>query len=173
MRVEEKEGADSGAIIAPLAAAVYPPDVIETIVWKNVTFAQPARRIIVYDDDDPVSTAGILFRTVLLNGAPTLIAGVGSVMTRPAAQRTGFGRAAMLAAHEIINREPHCSFGLLFCEPNNFEFYRRLGWSLFDGAILAEQPGWNGEYAVTQPMVRQVTQPAPIEGIIDLQGLPW
>lgn len=173
MKIDEIDAEDSRAIISSLTAAVYPPDVMKSIVWRNVTSARASRRVVIYDSETLVSAAGVLFRLGGFDGAPVRIGGIGGVMTLPSAQRRGFGRATMLATHEIIERTPPCDFGLLFCEPENFDFYSGLGWSAFEGTVIAEQPGSTGPYNIMQPMVRKAAKAAPTKGIIDLCGLPW
>src|ERR1700709_2575584 len=127
MRIEERNGQESSAEIAPLSAAGYPPEVRASIVWRNGVSARATRRILVYDGAILVSAAGIIFRNARVDGVAMDIAGIGGVMTLPTAQRKGFGRAAMLAAHELIEREKTAAFGLLFCEPKNIAFYQSLG----------------------------------------------
>jgi aminoglycoside 2'-N-acetyltransferase I len=173
MRVEERDGLDSRADIAPLAEAVYPPEALATIVWRHVVSAHATRRILVYDGAKLVSTAGMLFRNATVDGVATNIAGIGGVMTLPTAQRKGFGRAAMLAAHEIIERGKNSAFGLLFCEPKNIGFYQSIGWRVFEGAVIVEQPGVVGPYHVMPTLVRPFASAAPVKGTIDLCGLPW
>jgi aminoglycoside 2'-N-acetyltransferase I len=173
MKLEEKDGSDSRAEITPLAAAVYPPEVLATIVWRHVVWAHATRRTLVYDGANLVSTAGLLFRNVTVDGVATNIAGIGAVMTLPSAQRKGFGRAAMWAAHEIIERGKMSAFGLLFCEPKNIGFYQSIGWSIFEGAVIVEQPGAVGPFHVMPALVRPFASAAPVKGTIDLCGLPW
>lgn len=173
MKIEEKDGEQSRAAIAPLAAAVYPPDIMKTVVWRNIDSAPANRRVVVYDGSILVSSVGIIFRDGSIDGTPVRIGGIGGVMTLPTARRKGYGRTAMLTSHEIISRVPTCAFGLLFCEPKNFNFYESPGWSQFRGTVIAEQQGSSEPYEMMQPMVRQVAKIAPANGRIDLQGLPW
>ena len=173
MRLEERDGLESRAEIAPLAATVYPPEVMATIVWRRVVSARVTRRILVYDCAVLVSAAGMLFRNATVDGIVTSIAGIGGVMTLPSAQRKGFGRAAMLAAHEFIERGNSAAFGLLFCEPKNIGFYQSIGWSVFDGTVIVEQPGAVGPYHVMPALVRSFAGARPARGEIDLCGLPW
>jgi aminoglycoside 2'-N-acetyltransferase I len=172
MRVEVREGLASRADVAPLVSAVYPPEVLATVVWRNVVSARATRRVLVYDDATLVAVAGILFRKASVDGRETDIAGIGGVMTLPSSQRKGFGSAAMAAAHEVIARDG-AAFGLLFCEPKNFGFYGSLGWARFGGIIIAEQPGSTGPYEVMPALVRPFRDAAPADGIVDLRGLPW
>jgi aminoglycoside 2'-N-acetyltransferase I len=174
VRVEEGDAAESRAEVAPLVSAVYPPDVLSTIVWRDVVSARSTRRIVVYDDRGKVvSMAGMLFRDAQVNGLPRRIGGIGGVMTLPVAQGQGFGRAAMHAAHEICRGNKTLSFGLLFCEPKNSRFYEGLGWRAFSGTVVAEQSGTNSPYEVMPAMVLSLAEPAPVDGTIDLCGLPW
>jgi GNAT superfamily N-acetyltransferase len=173
MRIEERDGPESRAETAPLVAAVYPPEVFATIVWRNVVSAPASRKVLVYENDRLMAAAGILFREAEIDGIPARIAGIGGVMTLPEAQGKGFGRAAMLAAHGVTERDGTSAFGLLFCEPKNIAFYERLGWLVFRGTIIAEQPDAIGPYRVMPAMVRPLAGSAPVEGTIDLRGLPW
>lgn len=173
VRIEVRDGAESRPDVAPLAAAVYPPEVLATIVWRNVVSARATRRVLVYDGTTLVAAAGMLFRKAKVDGSTTNIAGIGGVMTLPGWRRKGFGRAAMTAAHEVIARDSTSAFGLLFCEPKNFGFYNSLGWTRFDGTVIAEQPGSTGRYEVMTTLVRRFRDAAPEEGTIDLCGLPW
>jgi aminoglycoside 2'-N-acetyltransferase I len=173
MRLEERDGLESRADIAPLAAAVYPPEALATIVWRHIVSAHATRRILVYDGEALVSAAGMLFRNGTVDGVAASIAGIGGVMTLPTARRKGFGRAAMLAAHEVIERGQISAFGLLFCERKNISFYQPLGWRVFDGAVIVEQPGAVGPYRVMPTLVRSFASVAPTTGTIDLCGLPW
>jgi hypothetical protein len=67
-------------------------------------------------------------------------------------------------------------FGLLTCGPHLVPFYRRLGWSPFQGEIFVEQPQQGrirlDRLNVTGPMVLDVRL-APRTGVLDLRGLPW
>jgi GNAT superfamily N-acetyltransferase len=173
VRLEERDGLESQGDVAPLRAAVYPPEVLATIVWRRVVSAHATRRILVYDDAALVAAAGMHFREARVDGVATNIAGIGGVMTLPSAQRRGFGRAAMLAAQESIEHGKRSAFGLLFCELKNIGFYQPMGWRVFNGTVIVEQPGAVGPYQVMPTLVRSLASAAPAEGTIDLCGLPW
>jgi aminoglycoside 2'-N-acetyltransferase I len=173
IKIEERDGPASRAETAPLVAAVYPPEVMATIVWRDVVSAPASHKVVVYYDKQLVAAAGMLFREADVDGVPARIAGIGGVMTLPEAQGKGFGRAAMLAAHEIIERDGTSAFGLLFCEPKNIGFYERLGWLVFHGTVIAEQPDAIAAYRVMPAMVRPLAGQAPVDGTINLRGLPW
>ena len=174
IRIIERDGAESRAEVTPLAAAVYPPEVLAIIVWRNVVSARATRRIMVFDDDDRlVAATGMIFRNGLLNGVPVAIGGIGGVMTAPDRRRQGFGRAAVDAAVTAFERAGSPEFGLLFCEAKNIGFYERLGWLVFDGKVLAEQPPSIAVYDIMTTMVRALGAAAPRAGVIDLCGLPW
>jgi GNAT superfamily N-acetyltransferase len=173
VRIEIRDGSESRPDVAPLAAAVYPPEVLATVVWRDVVSARASRRVLVYNDTTLVAAVGMHTRKGTVDGREADIAGIGGVMTLPTARRRGFGTAAMTAAHEIIAREGVSSFGLLFCEADNFHFYEGLGWSQFGGMVIAEQPGHTGLYTIMPTLVRQFRDVAPIAGVVDLCGLPW
>jgi GNAT superfamily N-acetyltransferase len=173
MRIEVRDGLESPGEVAPLVAAVYPPEVLATAVWRDVVSARATLRILVYDVDMLISAVGLLFRRGTIYGTATDIAGIGGVMTHPDARRRGFGKAAMEAAHEVIVRDHGSAFGLLFCETRNYGFYQGLGWRFFDGIVIAEQPNSTGPYQVMAPFVRPFHGKTPPGGTIDLCGLPW
>ncbi|WP_423068265.1 GNAT family N-acetyltransferase [Devosia sp. CN2-171] len=172
MRIEVRDAVESRPDVAPLVAAVYPPEVLATVVWRNVVSARATRRVLVYNGATLVAAAGILFRRATVDDRETNVAGIGGVMTLPAARRKGFGSAAMAAAHEVITNGG-AAFGLLFCEPGNFGFYGSLGWTPFGGTVIAEQRGVTGTYGVMPTLVRPFRDAAPTAGTIDLRGLPW
>lgn len=173
VRIEEEDGPASKSKIEALVGAVYTPEILETVVWRDVVSAPAERRIIVYDDDKVVSSAGVIFRDGLLDDISVRICGIGGVLTLPTARKQGFGRATMLAAHKLLERPPACDIGLLFCERQNFDFYSNLGWSFFEGTVMAKQPNSDGKYHLMQAMVKATSCPAPFKGVIDLKGLPW
>jgi hypothetical protein len=63
-------------------------------------------------------------------------------------------------------------FGLLFCEPHNFGFYRGLDWRQFAGPVFAEQPGGRVRFDVMAAFVFDLRL-SPQDGALDLSGLPW
>jgi len=174
MRIEECDAPQSRAQIAPLFAAVYPPEILEKMVWRDVTSAKADRRIIAFDSlNQPAAVAGLLFRDALIDGKPIRIGGIGGVMTSPNLQRQGFGSSVMLRAHDVLMRDHRAAFGLLFCEPKNITFYEKLGWVVFAGTVIVKQPAGIAPYTVMTPMVRSFHSHAPQSGILDLRGLPW
>lgn len=173
IKIVERDGATSREEIASLSAAVYPPEVLNRVVWRDVQSAPAVCRVVIYDGDTVVATSGVVFRQGTFDGKPTRIGGVCGVMTLPSARGRGFGRAATTACQKMIDRAPKCDFGLLFCEPTNFDFYSRLGWTFFDGTVIAKQSGSNNTYEVLKAMVCPASAEAPRQGIIDLKGLPW
>ena len=64
-------------------------------------------------------------------------------------------------------------FALLFCEPHNFAFYQSRGWHPFAGEIYAEQPEGRIRFEAMSPFVFGLRRRAPLQGTIDLCGLPW
>jgi len=67
----------------------------------------------------------------------------------------------------------YVSFALLFCWQLLVEFYKRLLWRTFLGKIFVHQPHGNVEFSANGAMVLDVNEPAPIDGLLDLNGLPW
>jgi len=94
------------------------------------------------------------------------------VMTHPACRARGFASTALRRADDSF-RAHGVDFTLLFCEPKNFAFYGGLGWRVFPGTVIVEQPNGRGPFAVMTAMVHDASKPAPSGGTIDLCGLPW
>lgn len=174
MRIEERDGALSREDVAPLFAEVYPPKILESVVWRGVKSAQATRRVIAFDSCNRiVATAGLLFRDGTVDEEPVRIGGISGVMTAPNMQGKGFGKAVMLHAHQILMSDHLVGFGLLFCEPKNIPFYKKLGWHVFDGIVTVEQPSGLSAYTIMTPMARAVHGGAPQGGTINVHGLPW
>jgi aminoglycoside 2'-N-acetyltransferase I len=172
MRVELSGGDQSWAIAEPLVALIYPPEIMATIVWRDVTWAHADERVLVYDEERLVSLAGLYLRQGLHDGSAVRIGGIGGVMTHPAYRARGFASAALRRADDSF-RAHGVDFTLLFCEPKNFAFYGGLGWRIFPGVVIVEQPSGRGPFTVMAAMVCDLRKPAPSGGTIDLCGLPW
>jgi aminoglycoside 2'-N-acetyltransferase I len=172
MRVELRGGDETWAIAEPLMELVYPPEIMATMVWRDVTWAHADERVLVHDAERLVSHAGLYLRQGSHDGSAVRIGGIGGVMTHPAYRTRGFASAALRRAEESF-RAHGVDFALLFCEPKNFAFYGGLGWRVFSGMVIVEQPNGRGPFTIMTTMVRDVSTPAPSVGTIDLCGLPW
>jgi aminoglycoside 2'-N-acetyltransferase I len=173
MQLEEWDGEASRHLVSRLRNAVYPPEVLAKIVWRDITSAAASRRILVTQDEEVVAAAGFLWRNVYLDGAPVLIGGLGGVMTAPELQGKGLGRIAVEAAMKALINDRQPAFGLLFCEDKNTGFYSRLGWKCFEGAVRVDQPTGRIVYRTMTVMVAPLDGQAPMRGNVDLCGLPW
>ena len=172
--VAERGGEESRPLIAALAAAVYTPEILASVPWRDVQSARSSHRVLVLDDQDSVvAAAGLIIREASLDGNLVQIGGVGGVMTMPARQGTGIGRIAMEAVAGMMARFPEMQFGMLFCEPKNISFYEKLGWSNFEGTVEVQQDSGKLVYDIMQAMVRPVRGEAPNCGRLDVRGLPW
>ncbi|MEM9670868.1 MAG: GNAT family N-acetyltransferase, partial [Pseudomonadota bacterium] len=87
--------------------------------------------------------------------------------------RNGFGSAVMQAAQDALDRDGNAEFGLLFCEPKNAAFYEKLGWNVFRGTVLADQPNGTIRYDALDAMVFPFASSSPQSGFLDLRGPPW
>ena len=156
-----------------LRAAVYPPEVLATLPGLKFSWARPQWSILVWDQDELVSRVGLITREISSNGETKLIGGVGGVMTHPDKQGKGYASQGMREASRIFNSELGVAFALLFCRPHLVEFYERLDWKPFEGLVFVEQPGGRVEFSANGAMVLDGQQPAPLQGVLDLNGLPW
>jgi hypothetical protein len=159
----------------PLAEALdrecYPPEVMATIIWRDVTWAHADTRILVRELDKTVCHVGLYFRDGKDGEAPSRIGGIGGVMTSPAVRGRGHAGRAMRLAADMMEYQS-CDFGLLFCEPKTIAFYERLGWRTFEGDTFCDQPSGRVKFDMMRTMVLPMKS-EPRSRVIDLCGLPW
>jgi aminoglycoside 2'-N-acetyltransferase I len=130
--------------------------------------------VLAWDEDGVlVSTTGALTRAAIVDGHPTTIGGIGSVKTHPAVEGRGYATAGLRRATAFLTDEQGVAFSLLVCREPLVPFYRRLGWDVFGGTLLAEHAGATRPFTINVVMLIAGTQAAPTDGIIDLCGPPW
>lgn len=178
MRIELKPAAAlddaERAALTALTAAVYPPHVVAAGPGRGITWAPPQHSLLIYAPDGALlSHVGLVVRAGTLDGAPVTIGGVGSVKTHPRAEGRGYASAGMRRAAEVLRDEHGVAFSLLVCREHLLPFYDRLGWLAFTGRLLVQQPAGPMEFAINRTMVLPGHRPAPVDGVIDLDGPPW
>jgi len=161
------------AALAKLRGAVYPPEVIATLPGRFFSWAPPQWSVFLWDGDEIISRVGMLVRRMISNGEERTIGGIGGVMTHPSREGKGFASQVMREARRRFETDLKVSYALLFCRPHLVEFYKRLDWKPFTGKVLVEQPGGKIEFSANGSMVRDISEPAPLSGSLDLNGLPW
>ena len=159
--------------IQKLRAAVYPPEVLATLPGRLFTWAAPQWSVLIWDGDELIAKVGMLARDAFHDNAPKRIGGIGGVMTHPAKQGQGLASQAMREASKRFDTDLNVSYALLFCLPALVEFYKRLSWKPFEGKIFVEQPSGKVEFSANGAMVLDVKDQAPLDGLMDLNGLPW
>jgi hypothetical protein len=173
VRLAPSAGLSSDTDIQALTAAVWPPEVLATVSWRNIASAPPEHRFRLLDDDaNLVAAAGVLLRQATLDSLPVNICGVCGVMTLPRLQGLGLGRIAMKAVQAFIQQQ-HVDFGLLFCESKSVRFYKSLGWRDFNGQVYMEQPTGRSPYNILHAMTYPNRTASPRSGLLDLLGYPW
>jgi hypothetical protein len=120
-----------------------------------------------------VAYVGIVVRAGALDGAAVKIGGVGSVKTHPRAEGRGYATAGLRRAAAALTDDHQVAFSLLVCRDHLLPFYERLGWCVFAGRVLVEQPAGRMEFTINRAMVLPGRSPAPRDGLIDLHGPPW
>lgn len=120
-----------------------------------------------------VCHVGIFRREAKWNGRKIQVGGIGGVATREDLRRRGYASVALNAAIRTLKDEGATDFALLFCEPGNVPFYVERGWKPFAGEIYADQPTGRGRFDAVTPLVFDLKRRAPLQGTIDLCGLPW
>jgi len=129
--------------------------------------------VLVWDENELTAKASLLVRDILHNDIPKRIGGIGGVMTHPAKQGQGLASQAMREAANRFHSELNVAYALLFCLPHLIPFYGRLEWKSFEGKIFADQREGKIEFSANSAMVLDVHEQAPLDGILDLNGLPW
>jgi aminoglycoside 2'-N-acetyltransferase I len=170
MRIAIEPGPAAWPVVLPLLSAVWPTPT--SAPWGQVVWARAARSILVRNDgSELICHVGIHGRDATWNARAVRVGGVGGVVTRAERRRRGFATAAMKRAAQELDADG-VDFALLFCEPHNFDFYRRLGWRRFEGEVFVEQPHGRVRFDLMAAFVlnRRLT---PRTGVIDLCGLPW
>jgi len=169
----EKLSASQKLALDQLRAAVYPPEVIATLPGRLFSWAPPQWSIFLWEQDELVSREGLLVREIYKEGTTKSMGGIGGVMTHPAKQGQGLASLAMYEASSHFDTELNVSYALLFCRPPLVEFYKRLLWKPFQGKVYVEQPQGKVEFSSNGAMVLDVKEQAPLNGELDLKGLPW
>lgn len=159
--------------IQKLRSAVYPPEVLATLPGLAFTWASPQWSVLVWDEDELVAKVGLLKREIISNGETKSIGGVGGVMTHPQRQGQGLASQAMREAARLFDEELKVAYALLFCLPHLVEYYKRLKWKPFEGQVFVEQPNGKIEFSANGAMMLDIKESAPLNGILDLKGLPW
>ena len=156
-----------------LRAAVYPPEVLETLPSRFFTWARPQWSMLLWEGNELRSRVGLLVRDVFHNNTPKRIGGIGGVATHPASQGKGYASQSMREAAKRFQEELQVDYALLFCRPQLVPFYNRLGWKSFEGKVFVEQPKARIDFTANGAMVLDVKEKAPLDGVLDLNGLPW
>ena len=159
--------------VQKLRGAVYPPEVLATLPWRHFTWSSMQWSILLWDENELAAKASLLVRDIFHNDIPKRIGGIGGVMTHPARQGQGLASQAMGEAAKRFEEDLLVDYALLFCRPHLVPFYGRLGWRTFEGQVFVEQPQGKVEFTANGAMVLDVHEQAPLEGVLDLNGLPW
>lgn len=172
VEIEIMTGAASWPSVQPLFEAVWPPEAVEKLSWRDVALAPADLRVMVDSDEQLVCHVGITRREGTWDGRKIRIGGIGGVATHPDFRRHGFASVALNAALATLRDERATDFAMLFCEPQHADFFTGRGWKPFTGEVFAEQTGTRKRFDALLPFVTYLKR-APHAGVIDLCGLPW
>ena len=73
----------------------------------------------------------------------------------------------------MFDEQFNSAFAILFCREVLVGLYKKLMWKLYEGKVFVDQPEGKIEFTVNELMVLDVKEKAPLNGVIDLNGLPW
>jgi aminoglycoside 2'-N-acetyltransferase I len=173
-RIEIVSGDEGWRLASRLLKAIWPPEVVATLPWKDVVWAPADSRVLKMNcRNEVIGHAGIYLRDAEFDARPVKIGGVGGVATRLDLRGRGIAGEVMREAVREMRDKHGVDFGLLFCEPRHAPLYKRLGWRFFEGEVFVEQPRQGRvRFRVSDPFVFDL-KIAPLAGILDLCGLPW
>src|SRR5258708_22378461 len=106
-RIEIKAGDVGWEEAAPLLKAVWPPEIVATLPWRDVVWARPDQRVLVFDHANTlIGHVAIVIRNATLDGQAVKIGGIGGVATRGDCRRRGGARAAVAKTVGDASRTP-------------------------------------------------------------------
>ena len=97
--------------------------------------------VLVYSEDEFVSFAAIIERSVRFDDNELTLGGVGSVVTAREHRGKGFASIAMKESLRIIFQTLKADVGGLLCLNETVGFYQNLGWKLAHAKVTVEQDG--------------------------------
>lgn len=160
--------------IEQVSAVAYSPVPLAPPPSIAYQWASPQWSILLWDQGELVTHVGLTVREIRHNGEPKRIGGVGGVMTAPSHQGRGWASQGLRVAAGSLQSELAVAYALLFCLPELVPFYGRFGWQPFQGKIFIEQPNQHKiNFSAQGAMLLNLQAQAPLDGELDLQGLPW
>jgi len=144
-----------------------------------ITWAPPTWLALVRDTQGRlIGRAGVLERSVTWAGQDVPVGGVSSVSTDPDYRGQGVASAAVSRLMELLCDELGAHAGLLLASRMGHPVYARLGWQVVAGPLRCHQPEaplvWTDAFPDKPAMVWPCSgRTLPLDGEIDLNGLPW
>jgi predicted acetyltransferase len=164
---------DESQALQQMKAAVYPDHTPEIEANRAREWEHPEWGVFVTDESgELVSYTGVVDRIARFDGADVLVGGIGGVATHPAHRGKGYAPLGMGRALDFLLGRG-AAFGLLVCRDELVDYYRDLGWRLFEGKVLNTQFGELEVFTFNSVMVGDLNSSAPTTGTIDLRGPAW
>ncbi len=133
--------------------------------------------VLVWQGEQVAAAAGIIPRTILVDGASVYVGGIGSVLTLPQLRGQGLGKALVRGAYDYLCETLGCDTGMLFCLDALVPFYASMGWQLLDRPLTYQQS--DGSHTLRKNntgdhyMVLPCGDYAFPDGDVDIQGKVW
>jgi hypothetical protein len=116
-RIEVSTGVAGWPQAASLLCAVWPPEIVATLPWRNVVWADADYRVLICDlDDRIVGHVGPFINNAQWNACALKIGGIGGVAGREGSRRKEIASLAMQCAADQLRDVHMKDLGLLFCE---------------------------------------------------------
>src|SRR5215470_15178105 len=98
-RIEIVNSDEGLRLASRLLEAVWPPEVVATLPWKDVVWARADSHVLnINNHNDVIGHAGIYLRNAMFDARPVKIGGVGNVATRFDFRRQGIAGEMMRQA---------------------------------------------------------------------------
>lgn len=160
--------------IQDLCDKVYRPAQREPLQDLQIAWAPHDYCTLLSTDGSTISSyIGIVLRDAVHNGNRVKIGGISGVKTHPKSLGCGFARAGLILASSFLANNLKVDFSLLVCNKSLVIFYEKLGWSKFNGRLVVDGPNDSISALQLQVMVLKGTVAAPLDGEVNLNGLPW
>jgi predicted acetyltransferase len=128
--------------------------------------------VMVWEDEDLVTTVHIVERTARVGEHPVRLGGIGNVATKVEWRKRGYARSALKTAQDFLRDPLKVDFGMMIATLQMVPRYERLGWLVAAQSMQIDQP--DGKTTLDFPvMILPVCKLKWPKGEIELCGLPW
>lgn len=142
-------------------------------VSGEVKHAKPKKWVILSQDNETLSMAGLHKRRAIVDDSLDTIGGIGNLMTERCSAGKGLARLVMNKAIEELKSDDSISFIMIFCEKEHLPYYASLGWQPFEGKVhIGQSPNYT-LFTTLSPMTMALKKAPSRCAAIYLRGDIW